>query len=743
VLLVLDFLLTVLALVSPLAQERASASGSPQFPGEEGPLANDSYLPVSESATRQLARGDALLLELRGVQREGAVQSADRGAWSGVFDAWRAALSESRAGDCAAPRPELGSADLAKPGAAASSPWPDPDGTASRRTEGVELAVLRRLASLSPAERKLWIERFETLARERLGPATAAAASFDAAPAAALEREFPATESAARAALVLAELALEEGRSLAAVTQCERGLRHLELAGLRSTPLGGALEQRRDLARRWSAASGSAQRAAAPAAWQRAQSLAPLAALKLFTGGESAPRREDALLGSGLQPGLVFLEDGRALIQLPDRICVLDPALQAITDTFRMEAFLAPCNVEVRLAVAPAEPPGWILQPATDGRSVVVVEGQNRGASPNALVCFSLEPASPGARGVRVGEVGSQPAALPARLRWLVHDDRTFASSGGGTLANEWPADLALHGGEFQPGPLVWDTLVLAQVREGEARDGAGTAAGQGNAFEPSCWLVALELKTGRPLWKRFLAKGSELAQDRGRFFTPQRSARDSTAGQTLVALDGEVFAGTHLGAGALLSAADGRFLWTLKNRRRAAERRSWPGWSIAPGPSSLLWAPADGDHLYWLRAPDDSAQSLQAASLFERLPRSIGEAEAVLGGDRDSVLVLSRSGPRRTLSRWGAESGERRDALELAPEERFSGPGLVSAERALFATDRGLYLFDRARDLLLLDYQPLAQLVPRGGGVFARGDRVVVLGGRNLWLFAALEQAR
>ena len=59
--------------------------------------------------------------------------------------------------------------------------------------------------------------------------------------------------------------------------------------------------------------------------------------------------------------------------------------------------------------------------------------------------------------------------------------------------------------------------------------------------------------------------------------------------------------------------------------------------------------------------------------------------------------------------------------------------------EFALVSTDRGLYLFDRARDLLLLDFCPLpAEGGSRGGAVYARGDTIVVVGENGLWSVTA-----
>ena len=84
------------------------------------------------------------------------------------------------------------------------------------------------------------------------------------------------------------------------------------------------------------------------------------------------------------------------------------------------------------------------------------------------------------------------------------------------------------------------------------------------------------------------------------------------------------------------------------------------------------------------------------------------------------------------------ARDGTLVHALYLGPEEHFTGTGLVSATRALVASDHGLYLFDRTRELYLLDYQALAPIgdEPVGGDLFAHAERVFVLGPGTLACF-------
>src|SRR5688572_28238851 len=131
----------------------------------EGALDNDVFQPVATAAQDHLARGDEALaaLKLR------STAPADERTWIEVLEHWSAALGACAPGDAVVPRPWRAAQGL-------DSPWPDPDGTAgggasdrpARRTEAIEYAVLRRLASLAPAQRELWNARVGALAAEAL-----------------------------------------------------------------------------------------------------------------------------------------------------------------------------------------------------------------------------------------------------------------------------------------------------------------------------------------------------------------------------------------------------------------------------------------------------------------------------------------------------------------------------------------------------------------------------------------------
>ena len=614
-------------------------------------------------------------------------------------------------------------------------PWPDLDGSATRRVEGVEAAVAWRLAALAPEVRRAWTLRFEPVAAAAL-----VAAGREPGPLAAVEREHPGTPSAARAALLLADSELEAGRLHVARSWCERGQHHLpEPSALEE---GGERLRKALLARRRlcdelvaeaekapARGPGASRRGRAegePQAWHQATGLVAIET-RVF-GAPPARGFRPPGLGAGVQPGLAFLDNDQIALQRPDRILWLEGREGTVTYGLRWNTLLAEAGLIVRSPHASGPgtgPPGWPMVPVTDGRLLVCVHGRADGGNANALVCMETpEPPRPGS----LAQLGTIGGIEGPRVRWIVHGDRTLAARGEET---PWPsavAGLLEPDGEIQPGPVIVGSRVFVQVRRGGQAPGRTPAAG---SRPLQSWLLALDLETGRPLWKRYLARGIELSRDLGRmsFGDVQR-----TAGQPLLLSGETVFCGTHLGAAALVDHADGRLLWSVLSRRRDAARTTWTGSAPAPGSDALLWAPADSDHLYWL-APGAAPAGSPSRAPFLHPPRALGEAEALIGGGADEALVLSRAGLKRTLSAWDASSGGRKDALYLAPEEAFAGAGAAAPGRVLFATDRGVYLFDRTRELALLDFEPLRGGWGGGGDVIARGDRIYVVGREALWI--------
>jgi hypothetical protein len=139
---------------------------------------------------------------------------------------------------------------------------------------------------------------------------------------------------------------------------------------------------------------------------------------------------------------------------------------------------------------------------------------------------------------------------------------------------------------------------------------------------------------------------------------------------------------------------------------------------------------------LLWLRGAADPA----GEGLEVHPPLSREEAEALLGADAQEALILTRYGPHFTLAAYRPSSGERLDAIDLGRDERPLADLLWSADRALFASDKALYLFDRTRELYLLEALPLPQTATADTGrLLTRGGTVQLLLPDGLWTFAVV----
>ncbi|HUR27082.1 MAG TPA: hypothetical protein VM509_02760 [Planctomycetota bacterium] len=645
-------------------------AGAPAAAQFEGPLDNDSTLPIELAAEAELARGDFAFAGALRLAADADAHSVST-AWTAVAEAWRNALVHSRGGDSASPFPVL------EPGGV--SPWEAAEPGVLRFTEGVEEGVFRRLARLPRAGQLVWTERFSALAEEALQQAAGAPAAV-----ARIEREMPATRAAARAAILLAEFAFESGEPDAARRWLARSRRHLAALGLDAPDLteGIALRER------------ALPRAAAneTEAWRRATTLEFVAARALEEPRNASRRARP--LGAGPQAGMAFLDGERALVQTPSALWILAGPRAELTGPFENDAWLRPADLEVEPAVAPGNAPGWRLDPAARGASAVVVVGRSLAGRANVLARVDC-PAS---------------RAEPS-VRWA---RRAAAATGA-----ESDGDEAEY--EFQPGPLWTDDLVIVLVRRASATSG-----------ERELELRALDPEDGALRWTTYLGKGGERVRDQGRF---ARTGLATQIAEPLLWTPDGVFAGGALGFAALVDPLDGRVLFAVRDRRRAAEERGWTGWGSALGADGqILWAPADSDHVYRLdaRGPGRRGTPLGAP------PEAIGEAEALVAGDGGEILVLARAGTRRTLARWDQRSGAKQDSLRLAPEEAFTGRALASEERVIAASDRAVYLFDRKTDLALLAAPKLGGPIPRGGNVWAQGSRVFVLSSREVEIFSA-----
>jgi hypothetical protein len=655
----------------------------------EGPLQNDVFLPTSREAEAELARGDEACAGLLGKQGQPASQSA----WLSALEPWHAALAASHPGDATAVRPWKGTQpDL-------DSPWPDPDGTAGgglggrtvRRTESVEDGVLRRLLALPPDGRKAWLTRFSGLAQDELTASRGTPTLLLA-----VERMHPGTAGAGRAAIALAERELELGRWELAEPWLERSARHAAFS--KDDELQAAVQRRNELVRALAARAPSEPSAALASAGH-------LEFLREIPLEDLTERRRFYLPRPGVrvQPDVAWTEQGLAVIQTEERVVVLDLADGRRAADFEPLALAKGAGIELELREPPRLAPGWIARAAVGGERVVLALC----TTPPALLCVSLGP----------GDLFGGLAA--PKLEWAIAGgERWVPAQSLREPAADWPT------GVIQPGPLALAGCVFVQVHEADTE---GAEAG----VRAKAHLVSLDLADGRVRWSRLLARGAAIAESTLRL---RGDAREEAPGLPLERAGHAILAVTHLGAAALVDASDGRIVWDFAYRRRPGHGERWSACEPALLSSAVLIAPADSDRAYWLRTTPD----LEGRGLLLHPPLECGQAEALLGGDERRAVVLTRSGRERTLAEWDAADGSQREAPWLTPGELFTGLGALSAERALFATDRALYLHDRGRELFLLDAAEYPRPFPGSGGrVAVRGDRVLVCGPHLAWLFA------
>ncbi len=688
--------MTGAALAALLLAAPGSLLGAPQedepaheAPAAEGALNNDVFVPISAEATLALANGDQALARARAASSAGNLPEAER-QLDVAFDQWRAALASGGAG---------------------ASTWFEAAETREPRlSEGVHAGVVRRLVALASEQRARWSGRQAPAAAATL---EALHAQPDLSPEARaqrlgeLVRLFPLSPAAARAALELGDLALESGRTARARAWYARAELEGDLAGERALPT--ALQARRGAA--------GAARPTGDEPWRDAS-----ACDFADSFGWSEPTRR-ARFGAEserwLRPGGAFLAQEGFVVQTASELHVL--AL-APGGALQPAARLRPADFLGGLAPgefeAPRAPPGWPLLPLADEQGLVLVVGRTEAGEPNALLALELTLPAHAELGLKLDS-----SASAARLAWAVVGAERLTPAGVEAV----PELVELGDFEFQPGPVASGDLVVVQARR---------FGGQVQSH-----LLAFDRRDGRLAWKRLLAAGADLVAS-------QRFAQSSKriAGQPLLAFEVEeearVFAGTHLGLGVLVDSLLGEPLWSFKNRRRGEREAGWSGDRppLAPGPGGtplVLWGPMDSDRLYALVARPLSASGGGSSAVLASAPEALLEAQTLLGGDAEEHLVLGRAGRERTISarRPGLD---RIDALDLPRDERFVGTGLVSPRRVWVASDRSLYLFDRTRELYLLDNDALPPVgtAALGGDVLARGMHVLVLGSDALWSF-------
>lgn len=732
---------------------------------DEGALRNTTPLPSDPAAAGHLRRGDEALAQLRARLGETPPSAAD---WNGAFDGWRAALTDSAAG----------AGVLALDPGAPQGLFPDPDGTLDRRAEGVPVAVLRRLASLSAAARAAWRARIDTEAEAAL-----TAAGRDQARLARVERDFPLARAAAAAALRLADLALEQGRPVSAEVHLGRALTH-GFEGVAGDPrfvaalttrhkYVGALRDR--LGPGASAAPHATSGAPTPtpfvapftdsraraadlaAALQGTTTLIPRRMVRL----ERARRSALAPLGRDVQPGLVELSDGSLVVQTARAVVLLDPAAARgePQGEMRVEGLDRLVDIGASAALTSPSAGGWPLMPATDGQRFAFVIGRGAPgrrfrdlplpARGNTLAVFER-----GDEGLRpqlvwqLGDLGRQRPGVPAPPPTEVVR---------GPDGEPWPS-----GYEFQPGPLAADGALFVLAR----RLSDPTATPDGAVPPDTLRLFRFELATGDLDWWRDITRGSELGEEASR---GADNLGVATAAAPLALHGGAIVVATNVGVTAAYDAADGRLAWAFRNQRRLPGNGGWAG-SRPPlgstkdspqGPESArecvgVWCtPFDSDFAYHVALrpgfPD-------AGRFWLEPPLARGASlDLVATGGAEGLLTASRAGRHASLERWAppVEPGglrSREVLCYLGEGEGWSGRALASRGRALVPGDRALRLVDLERGGLVIASVPFEQDggTPLGGDVHllsaepapstdaARRSprRVIVLGLDALWLF-------
>jgi hypothetical protein len=686
-------------------------NGAAQLPGQQVGLSNDSYLPTSAAAISSLRRGDADCL--RALQKGPGAELA----WGRAFESWHEALVASEVGDTV-PVGMLTDDSVAVVPAnqeQMSARWPDLDNSFARRTEAVEYAVLRRLCGLDVEDIARWTARFETPAADRLRSGNLLLGNSNGSRhtrLAAIERNFPATRAAVTAALQLLELELEAGRLKLAQNWLERARLNVSLLQEgASESLNAGLNRRANALANLDPRS----REVSPA-WTSASHFLPTASHPLVLPGYSKPRAYARYEG---QPGIAFLSEGRYAVQTAGTIWLLSPdAEDRIFEPWRLAMELGhPIPRTVQRTGR-----DWPMVPVADGDALYLISGRADGTVMNV--------ASNLVQKIR----STKELPLPQGV-W---------SLGGNGLYNEdghLPLEDVLEPGmwEFQPGPILVDDLLLVQARQWALKD-SGDGQTLTTPGEARTWLLALDTNSGKPRWKHFLCRGTDVVIDLGVRFGSQLIR---TPGAALQENESAVFVGTNLGAGFLIDMADGRLRWSFRNRRR---QEGEPGWKPSARPSTLhaedgvlLWASADCNELYPLSTHLDFAgpNSEIAPEFMTYLPLAIGESEEFLGGSASQALTFGRAGAQRTLSAHNLESGARYDSIYLTRDERWFTAPLISKDSMLCASSGGLYLLDRKQELYLAAFQPLkmsSDFAP--GGLWARDNKIYLLADGALFLF-------
>ncbi len=649
----------------------------------EGPLQNDTFVPVNKDAGVLLLKGDTDLLKAREQQNPTHLASA--------LDAWQQALQQS------SPLDWVHGSD---PGGVAAKLWTAARGGPERLEFGVQAAVAHRLMQLLPLEQSAWIERYGSLADEAL-----ARAPFEAQNLEQLEYRFPLTPAAAHAALRLADLELERGASSRAQTWLDRAAWHGRFSGLKDTwtqHLG---------ARGWR--SFKAFGRPTPSNFG---DLKTVRAVRLEARPGRLPHGEIPTLGLGLIPGLAPLDDGSLVVQTARAVIHLSAGylngeaggtqVQALA-SFTQEGPLRP--------LTPGSSGGWPLTPLTRGSSVFLIADRAR----SGVVRYGLPIPSRSNHLMCLQTVASG----KLELVWRRSTDGLYDAAG--TLHKDVEPQGAW---EFQPGPILVDDLLICVARAIPEPIHADEEPSTDGPTEAFLNLMAFHTSDGTLAYSVPFAKASDLVL---------RDESSVSQGIPTVCMplgydpdSGQVLVTSHHGLISVFDATDGRARWSLRTRRRNPRDSGWPGSRRPPISESTAWvAPFDSDFLYTIDLQRHSLSPLKKDPTPKGLRLDLVHANAA------GAAFLGRRGRHETL--WFEPQAQAPQySAFLGRQEHLTGSLARTNGAWFFASTRGLYVLDPAREWAFTHHYPLQdQGAGVGGNVYTHGDRVLVLGEDTLWV--------
>lgn len=572
-----------------------------------------------------------------------------------AFEAWRRALQASAPLDAVA----IDRVEDILPGLDAIAFEP-------RRAVSVGAAVRARVELLGSAAFRA---RFEGAAQLAL-----AAAHGDDAALERVEHEHPFTRAAVLATLQRFDLALERGALFGARAALER----TRLWPITESDLQAAIARR--------SASLPARDAALPA--KREPAFTRLRVERVLNLGlDPGPNQR-------LRPSAAFGADERVWIQDAEQMFEVDPL--AAPRAFELRDLLAPLPATWLASFGDKERP-WLQRPALEAACLALVAGRAREDQGNALCVFDVS--------------GKDPHAL-----W-VYSAAGFAHASGERAEN---AAVLLDGRlEFQPGPLVVDGLVIAQILQDEPPS------------QISDWLVAFEAESGRVAWKRCLARGADRRVRAASRFSEPRTVTCSCL--PLARAGDAVVAATELGIVARASLHDGVLNDAFRLARAAfdADVRVGSGGPFAFEDGSRsdgsAFAPLDsGDIAYVLGAGSGPHAPLRIPGLVE-----------LLGASRGSATALVDSNGRIALARLDLASGARVEALPFPRAMKWKG-GVATEANVVCAAGSRVWLFDPAAEFELRATAELDGLdAEANAGVLVHGSRAYVIGARRAWVIA------